>query len=1317
MGRGRTCAGDYHIPFMNKARVEIERNIKVNNAEYNAQFEYADNYISTSKYNIITFLPKNLFEQFQRLANAYFLGLLVMQLIPAVSSLEPVATIIPLVFVLSISAIKEAIDDFQRHRSDDQVNNRRTYVLRNEEIVEERWHKVKVGDIILLKNNDYISADLLLLSTSEPHSLCYIETAELDGETNLKVRQALEETAEMGEDLHKLAAFDAEIVSEPPNNRLSKFEGKMMWKSKTFAIDNEKILLRGCILRNTQWCYGLVVFAGRDTKLMMNSGKTKFKRTNIDRLMNLLILGIFAFLLTMCLICTVACGIWETMTGHDFQVYLPWESFVSEDKEKGATTIAVLVFLSYIIILNTVVPISLYVSVEIIRLAHSLWINWDVKMYYEKSDTPAKARTTTLNEELGQIEYIFSDKTGTLTQNIMTFNKCSINGRSYGDPVDAEGNALEISENTPKIDLSWNPYAEKEFEFYDSKLVEEVTNNNEKTHLFFTLLALCHTVMAEFKEDDTLEYQAQSPDEGALVGAARNFGFVFKSRTPSTITIEVLGQEETYELLCILDFNNVRKRMSVIVRKNGKVMLFSKGADTIMFDLLSSKCDELKELTTHHLNDFAQTGLRTLVLAYKEIDISYFDRWLIRHHEASTAMEDRDGKLDAIYEEIEQDMILIGATAIEDKLQDGVPETIANLALAGIKIWVLTGDKQETAINIGYSCRLLTDEMEEPFIIDGESMEEVESQMKQALEDIDAAKNSKNHVGSEVTFRNGNTNSKMNSTSASGNIENGDVGETGEDEEYGEFALVINGHSLAHALKPEQELTLLNLGCMCKAVICCRVTPLQKALVVDLVKRHKKSITLSIGDGANDVSMIKVAHIGIGISGQEGMQAVLASDYSISQFKYLERLLLVHGRWSYLRMCKFLRYFFYKNFAFTLCHFWFAFFCGFSAQTLFDPYFISLYNVFYTSLPILVLGIFDQDVDDHYCIQYPKLYEPGMKNALFNKKKFSWSVTEGVISSLILFFLPYGTFRESVDTGGMDVTDTQSLGTVVAAILVVTVNLRCALDTSYWTGFNHFTIWGSIIYYFCFHLAFYSDAIRYKYSGVALKVFGLPKFWLCLLITSTLLILPMVAYRFYMTNVTPTLSDRVRFKQGMKKSKSRTGRDLRMRRQSTIRRSTRSMRSGYAFAHQAGFGELITSGLNMKERVMTPLNVVLTKVSNWAEHAGHGGHHGDSGHHSGTRVSTHEPKLTAFSSPNASATATVSDSLAPPKKSPTRSSPPAKHEMSPNLHTRTAAPPPAAPPPAAEATAAKPSPPLDDGPANNSSQKLESEQIIFVERL
>ena len=359
-------------------------------------------------------------------------------------------------------------------------------------------------------------------------------------------------------------------------------------------------------------------------------------------------------------------------------------------------------------------------------------------------------------------------------------------------------------------------------------------------------------------------------------------------------------------------------------------------------------------------------------------------------------------------------MELIGATAIEDKLQDGVPSTIANLSAAGIKVcanlslrqcgvhsifsfasdqvWVLTGDKQETAINIGYSCQLLTDEFNEIFTVEGFEYEEVEQELrtyketmrKWELKNLRDKRNrhksgagisvisytntyqSSYNTGSKVSPMNenfdgnsdGNNNYLMNNglTSKALNSQLNKQNLLANDDNAGDqptsgFAIVINGHSLVHALQPSMELLFLDVAANCQSVICCRVTPLQKALVVDLVKRNKNAVTLAIGDGANDVSMIKMAHIGVGISGQEGMQAVLASDFSLAQFRFLERLLLVHGRYSYFRMCKFLRYFFYKNFAFTLCHFWYAFFCGFSAQTLFDPAFISFYNVFYTSLP------------------------------------------------------------------------------------------------------------------------------------------------------------------------------------------------------------------------------------------------------------------------------------------------------------------------------------------------------------------------------
>ncbi|NWY99783.1 AT8B2 ATPase, partial [Loxia curvirostra] len=1213
---------------------EEERRVRANAREYNEKFQYASNCIKTSKYNIVTFLPVNLFEQFQEVANTYFLFLLILQLIPQISSLSWFTTIVPLVLVLTITAVKDATDDYFRHKSDNQVNNRQSQVLIGGVLRQEQWMNVRVGDIIKLENNQFVAADLLLLSSSEPHGLCYIETAELDGETNMKVRQAIPITTELG-NTSQLALFDGEVICEPPNNKLDKFGGTLYWKENKYPLSNQNMLLRGCVLRNTEWCFGLVIFAGGlrqqlllcctegrerhplmpscspgpDTKLMQNSGRTKFKRTSIDRLMNTLVLWIFGFLVCMGVILAIGNAIWEHEVGVCFQIYLPWDEGVHSAFFSGFLS-----FWSYIIILNTVVPISLYVSVEVIRLGHSYFINWDKKMYCAKRRTPAEARTTTLNEELGQVEYIFSDKTGTLTQNIMVFSKCSVNGHSYGDVQDMLGHKAELGERPEPVDFSFNPLADPRFQFWDPSLLEAVKLGDLHVHEFFRLLSLCHTVMSEEKSEGRrvagsvpvghktlsltpmlsageLFYKAQSPDEGALVTAARNFGFVFRSRTPKTITVQELGQAITYQLLAILDFNNIRKRMSVIVRSpEGKIRLYCKGADTILLERLHPLNQDLTSITTDHLNEYAGEGLRTLVLAYRDLEESYYKDWSERLHRAGSAPEAREDHLARLYDEVEHDMMLLGATAIEDKLQQGVPETIAILTLANIKIWVLTGDKQETAVNIGYSCKMLTDDMTEVFVVTGHTVLEVREELRKAREKMmDASRSVCNGFYQEKLS------SKL--TSVLEAI-------------AGEYALVINGHSLAHALEADMEVEFLETACACKAVICCRVTPLQKAQVVELVKKYKKAVTLAIGDGANDVSMIKTAHIGVGISGQEGIQAVLASDYSFSQFKFLQRLLLVHGRWSYLRMCKFLCYFFYKNFAFTMVHFWFGFFCGFSAQTVYDQYFITLYNIVYTSLPVLAMGVFDQDVPEQRSMEYPKLYEPGQLNLLFNKREFFICIAQGIYTSILMFFIPYGVFADATRDDGAQLADYQSFAVTVATSLVIVVSVQIGLDTGFWTAINHFFIWGSVAAYFAILFTMHSDGLfrmfpnQFRFVGESLcaprsppqqaaalawpslgsffptgnaqNTLAQPTVWLTIALTAVVCIVPVVAFRFLKLDLKPELSDTVRYTQLVRKKQKTQHRCMRHAGRAGSRRS------GYAFSHQEGFGELIMSGKNMR---------------------------------------------------------------------------------------------------------------------------------------
>uniref|UniRef100_A0A8C9F4R7 Phospholipid-transporting ATPase n=1 Tax=Pavo cristatus TaxID=9049 RepID=A0A8C9F4R7_PAVCR len=924
-------------------------------------------------------------------------------LIPQISSLAWFTTVVPLVLVLAVSGVKDAIDDFVRFVllscTLDFAHHSSAQSLK---LKDEKWMNIQVGDIIKLENNNFVTADLLLLSSSEPHR--------------------------------------------------------------------------------------------PDTKLMQNSGRTTFKRTSIDRLMNVLVLMIFAFLALMCLILAIGNGIWESDKGYNFQVYLPWAEDVT-----SAPFSAFLMFWSYVIILNTVVPISLYVSVEIIRLGNSFYIDWDRKMYYPLNDTPAQARTTTLNEELGQIKYIFSDKTGTLTQNIMCFNKCSINGKSYGMlPI-----ALILWVSRLSL-IATNKRTNK------NNSISLVQKQGGSHTTFFSCMA------------GNLVYQAQSPDEGALVTAARNFGFVFRARTPETITVVEMGETKIYKLLAILDFNNVRKRMSVIVRSpEGDLTLYCKGADTILYELLHPSCESLKEETTEHLNEFAGEGLRTLVVAYKNLDEEYFQDWIKRHHEASTALEGREDKLSEIYEEIEKDLMLLGATAIEDKLQDGVPQTIETLAKASIKIWVLTGDKQETAMNIGYSCNLLYDDMADVFVIEGSTSEDVLNELR----------NARKKMKPDSFLDSDEINIQTEKSSKTPKV-------LPDEQANGVYGLVINGHSLAYALEGNLELELVRTACMCKVVICCRVTPLQKVQVL---------ITPNIQPDVTNNLFVAAAHIGVGISGQEGMQAVLSSDFSFAQFRYLQRLLLVHGRWSYIRMCKFLKYFFYKNFAFTLVHFWYGFFSGFSAQTVYDQWFITLYNLMYTSLPVLGMSLFDQDVDDRWSLLFPQLYVPGQQNLYFNKTVFIKCMLQGIYSSLILFFIPYGAMYNTMRSDGKAIADYQSFALMAQTCLLIVVSVQIGLDTSYWTVVNQFFIWGSLSVYFAITFTMYSDGMY-------------------LILTASF---PFVGKQ---------LSKPVLLK--IKEAKKRPPPPSPKRR---LRR-TSTRRSGYAFSHQHGFGALIMSGRNMRPK-------------------------------------------------------------------------------------------------------------------------------------
>lgn len=1062
---------------------EGPRHISIMNHAENAPYGYYGNYISTTKYNFATFIPKFLLEQFGKYANLFFLVTSIIQQVPHVSPTNRYTTIGTLSVVLLVSAIKEISEDLKRASADRDLNNTKVLVLDREShvFVLRKWIDVQVGDIVKVTNEEPFPADLLLLGSSEPEGLCYIETANLDGETNLKIKQAKPETA------HLISPADlvrdltsAQMLSEQPNSSLYTYDGviKNLAGQPDLSMSPEQLLLRGATLRNTQWIHGVAVFTGHETKLMRNATATPIKRTDVERIINLQIIALFCILITLALVSSLG-NVIKLQIDQKNLSYLMLEG-----------TSRVLLFfqdlLTYWILFSNLVPISLFVTVEIIKYYQAYMIGSDLDMYYAETDTPTGVRTSSLVEELGQIDYIFSDKTGTLTQNIMEFKACSIGGRCYTQEIPEDGHAQVVN----GIEIGFHTYEDMHRELANTELLQSAIINE-----FFTLLSTCHTVIPEVNDTTgKVKYQAASPDEGALVYGAADLGYKFIIRRPQSVTIEnTLTQAKSqYELLNICEFNSTRKRMSAIFRcPDGLIRLFCKGADTVIFERVAKDQPQpFSEATLRHLEDFAAEGLRTLCIASRIVGEEEYHNWSQQYYDASTSMEDRADKVDAAANLIEHDLFLLGATAIEDKLQDGVPETIHTLQNAGIKIWVLTGDRQETAINIGMSCKLLSEDMN-LLIINEENKADTRLNLEEKLAAI-----------REHQF--GMDDSSLDSS----------------------LALIIDGHSLGFALEPDLEDYFISLAVCCKAVICCRVSPLQKALVVKMVKRKKKdSLLLAIGDGANDVSMIQAAHVGVGISGMEGMQAARSADVSIGQFKYLKKLLLVHGAWSYQRISNAILYSFYKNITLYMTQFWFVFTNCFSGQSLVESWTLTFYNVLFTVLPPFVLGVFDQLVSARLLDRYPQLYQLGQKKKFFNVLIFwSWIINgfyhSGVIFLCSLFIYQYGDTLSS----GL-VSSHWSWGTAIFTTCTLTALGKAALVVTMWTKFTLVAIPGSFLLWLCWFPIYATVApkinVSKEYVGVLRATYPSLGFWCMVFGLPVLCLLRDFAWKFFKRSYIP----------------------------------------------------------------------------------------------------------------------------------------------------------------------------------------------------
>ncbi|RUS78809.1 hypothetical protein EGW08_013427 [Elysia chlorotica] len=1017
-------------------------------------FNYPDNRVISSKYTLLTFLPKNLFEQFRRIANFYFLCVALTQFMID-TPVTPITSVLPLLFVISITAIKQGYEDYLRHNADKEVNLRPAVIIRNGQVQKGlRAMDVKVGDIVKTYVNEEFPCDMILLSSEDQSGHCFITTANLDGETNLKTHYSQTETRKLRTP-QALGTLRASITCKPQTADLYMFQGVMHFghDADPTPLGPEHLLLRGARLKNTPWVYGCAIYTGKETKMALNSTAKKAKFSRVERKLNVFLILFLVLLVLFCVVPTCFKYWFEDKEGDD-----PWYFYEKgEDKNDDASDVLE-TGLAFMVLVNYIIPISLYVTIEMQKFFGSLFFNYDVEMYDPELNEPALANTSDLNEELGQVEYLFTDKTGTLTENTMTFRKCIIGKRLF-EEVDGmlcektQDNMIPVTDPSYQVSRGVLLYMLAFVNILSYAAASSRPQSVAGSELSFT--------------GQDYEYQASSPDEKAFVEACSKYGTIYHGLVDDTFEVSYRKEVHRFKLLETLPFDAVRKRMSVIIRDvDGDIYLLCKGAEIAIFDRV---IEGDVEITQRSIDDYATCGYRTLCLARRKLSELEYQNLSEKLTEARLSLVDREAKVGHSTQHFNG----------KRNLCNFYPPTME------ISVWVLTGDKEETAVNISHSAGHFRADMTELRLTQVASSEQCREQLLHLLKLV-----------------------KHN-----------------PDKDQSGFSLVVDGKSLAYALRKHPD-WLRELCSHCVAVLCCRMSPIQKAEVVKMVKASPgQPVTAAIGDGANDVSMIQEADVGFGIMGKEGRQAVCNSDFAFGKFRFLRRALLLHGYYYYHRLAVLVKYFFYKNVAWITCQIYFAIFNYWSQQSLYDPFYLTFYNMTSTSLPILIYGIFEQRKPKQKLINQPHIYKSISRNASLRWKVFIEWMLLAVWHSLVFFFAMY--FMEEDNTSlfssGYSI-GVYDFGTVIAYAGIISVNLKLMLETYYWCWpmtFSYcFTCAGTItmaVLYTCIFWPSWVTTTRDLY-GVPGQIYKSLAVWLCLVLTIVAALLPDFVLRILRDN-------------------------------------------------------------------------------------------------------------------------------------------------------------------------------------------------------
>ncbi|KAK2165061.1 hypothetical protein LSH36_55g03001 [Paralvinella palmiformis] len=1207
---------------------------------------YLSNCIKTTKYTVLSFIPKNLFEQFHRFANLYFLFIVLLNWVPQVNAFTKEVAMIPVLFVLAVTAIKDGFEDYRRYLSDKKVNHQQCRVYSRKDRCYNRleWQQISVGDIIHLSCNEIIPADIVLLRTSDQSGLCHVDTSSLDGENNLKQRYVVKRL-QQGDEFHP-SLFTHTIECELPNLEVYKFHGVMLTPlNERIPITKNNILLRGCVLRNTDFAEGIVVYAGHDTKALLNNRGPRYKRSKVERQINRDVIWCVILLLLMCFFSSLGTAMWNAkLTSNVLIPFLPYESL----SQFSALYQGFIRFWTFVILYQVVIPLSLYVTIELVKIGQVYFISQDLQLYHPESNKRVECRALNITEDLGQIEYVFSDKTGTLTENEMVFRCCGIGGVDYKclpDTDDTKDQTASRSEKIADEDFVQLNVMKKSsrggntVQFCPDPALKQIVSSMTFTDLplnmpdqmyriwdFFLLLTVCNTVVVslhghqdmidmsgdhchefdssvvqpkttrgispapqgvsdastqsrksaispaqpsvlksvlkkpkqklhnivtrmshspvtrrqeplenetgssgdeivddehDITDTDTsmlsentmrTKYEAESTDELALVQAACSYGCRLLNRTPSFATLWLPREGEvTIHILHTLYFDAERKRMSVIVQHpaTNDIVLYCKGADTAIIPQLrqiASGDHEARKIikeTQRLVTEYAKQGLRTLVMAKKVVSIREYQKWLAVHQEAESSLDHRESKLHQSACIIENNLELLGVTGMEDRLQEGVGETLSSLQQAGMSVWVLTGDKQETAMNVACSCKLISFD-QDMIILNAKTVHMAKEMLESKLE--------------YLNILNGQSPSSQ-PLDGSGHVTVVPPSDHRHHKYKKNVALIVDGKTLGFVQEEKMcRDNFLRVAQQCNAVLCCRSAPAQKAYVVKLVQDKLHKLTLAIGDGANDVNMIQTADIGVGISSKEGMQAVMASDFVLPRFFYLKRLLLVHGHWSYDRLARMTLYMFFKNTVFVLLLMWFQIYSGFSGAPFTDDLNLIFYNLIYTALPPIVFGILDQDVSDDLLMSRPDLYKEGAMGLVYTKYSYFICVLDAIWQSLVQFFVPYQIYLDSA-------VSMWEFGLTTLAGCVWCTLLQLCLETKCWNVLHVCGIALSLLVFYSFNLVYSALAVVRSPPAnpywVYLHTFKTARHWLAIILTVVIALVPRIIIRSFQATFQP----------------------------------------------------------------------------------------------------------------------------------------------------------------------------------------------------